>query len=632
MALHTQHIKKIGVVMERPEVFDQLVKLCVFCAEKILSFRQLILPRLGFAQHGFFEESALNLLYTVRSGDHCTESLINDLEAACWQSFRLTDTKDRLTSKDILFQQAVKLGATRLADCALRAQGISDQATSAHMKRFDALHWAVKEDLPDMVDLLLASGADIESQDAEGLRPLQLAIRAVNTTMVVHLLEKGALAIHADWTVNEGVLDLPLDSLSSLVSMSIQASTQTADSLAAKQILSAQNQDGNTLLHAAVRNGWTDLVQNLVHHGANLDSRNVLGETALHVGLRADCLTTECARAIVSAGARLDVADERGRTALDCAVRKGVADLVLLFLGAGAFLGLSGMHCGQEIRHGTMLTDRWYPLPNEILALYPADTDTVSEVAENSRLSELVRNALVGNCDLFSCLWYANADQNDAIRQCLSVLHSVAERQPEKAVSAMINIGVAVGAFDEQRPRGFDAEKYFAHTDMVHLLSKGGATLADSVDDKGSEASVVHAPNTAGLCTLSNSWPTEDATTEITTVLSRLLSVAVETWSQRNDTFVELGEDANAHIECSNPSLTFLQRALKATAWPINYTRWSPEMTVMMLRRRMTDVEGELVHSGCDTLRDLQRGVLHEIDIEEGETMQRDFWDSPPSE
>lgn len=87
LALHVQHVKTLGILVERAEVFDQLVSLCVFCAEKILSFRETVLPRLGVTQPGFFEESALHLLHSIGPEDAQTERLASHLEAACWASF-----------------------------------------------------------------------------------------------------------------------------------------------------------------------------------------------------------------------------------------------------------------------------------------------------------------------------------------------------------------------------------------------------------------------------------------------------------------------------------------------------------------------------------------------------------------
>lgn len=47
--------------------------------------------------------------------------------------------------------------------------------------------------------------------------------------------------------------------------------------------MNAQDQDGNTPLHAAARKGFSDVVELLLAHGADRDIKNNNGKTALMV-------------------------------------------------------------------------------------------------------------------------------------------------------------------------------------------------------------------------------------------------------------------------------------------------------------------------------------------------------------
>jgi serine/threonine-protein phosphatase 6 regulatory ankyrin repeat subunit B len=74
-------------------------------------------------------------------------------------------------------------------------------------------------------------------------------------------------------------------------------------------------EDGGTLLHAAAYNGWLDVVQLLVAHGANVHSRDFEGETPLHraaLGRHMDVVSF-----LVSHGADMYAASKRNKTPQD---------------------------------------------------------------------------------------------------------------------------------------------------------------------------------------------------------------------------------------------------------------------------------------------------------------------------
>ncbi|CAN7938643.1 unnamed protein product, partial [Ixodes hexagonus] len=86
----------------------------------------------------------------------------------------------------------------------------------------------------------------------------------------------------------------------------------------------AQDDDGDTLLHVACMEGWTQLLCKLLVHTPNpdlLDLRNDLGQTALHVA--ALCGHFHEARLLLVAGATVDARDHAGCTPLHVACRRG---------------------------------------------------------------------------------------------------------------------------------------------------------------------------------------------------------------------------------------------------------------------------------------------------------------------
>lgn len=90
------------------------------------------------------------------------------------------------------------------------------------------------------------------------------------------------------------------------------------------QQMYAQDDDGDTLLHVAVMEGWTRLLLRIIRetpHPDLLDVRNDFGQTALH--LAALCGRHHEARLLVVAGATVDIRDDAGRTPLHVACHRG---------------------------------------------------------------------------------------------------------------------------------------------------------------------------------------------------------------------------------------------------------------------------------------------------------------------
>lgn len=78
---------------------------------------------------------------------------------------------------------------------------------------------------------------------------------------------------------------------------------------------------GLTPLHVAIRGDRTEMVEQLIDRGANVNARTVRGTTPLHyaVDRETNVRFTLC---LIFAGARLDVADVDGETPLHVAIRR----------------------------------------------------------------------------------------------------------------------------------------------------------------------------------------------------------------------------------------------------------------------------------------------------------------------
>jgi len=68
----------------------------------------------------------------------------------------------------------------------------------------------------------------------------------------------------------------------------IEAATKAAGLTMAQAVRSEDPQNGNRLLHIASQNGHVDLVKLIVQNGANVNSPNLKGQTALHMSVAYD--------------------------------------------------------------------------------------------------------------------------------------------------------------------------------------------------------------------------------------------------------------------------------------------------------------------------------------------------------
>jgi ankyrin repeat protein len=147
------------------------------------------------------------------------------------------------------------------------------------------LHWAVEHGTKDMVELLLAHGADVNARNGEfGVTPLHY----VASSEVAELL------------------------------LAHGANIDARDSL------------GKAPLHDAAMMGHRDVVEVLLAHNANVDARDRTGETPLHGALK------DAVEVLLAHGADVNAKDKYGQTPLLMAVSRGDKEKAELLLAHGA--------------------------------------------------------------------------------------------------------------------------------------------------------------------------------------------------------------------------------------------------------------------------------------------------------
>lgn len=218
---------------------------------------------------------------------------------------------------------------------AVRALVKNTDVNAAQPDGMTALHWAVQRNDLEMVNALLAAGADFHLANRTGVRPLYLATVNGGAAVIGRLLEAGEDANAVLTTEGETVLML---------------TAQTGNPAAVKVLLdrgadpNVQQSHGQTALMWAAEQGHTDVVKLLLARGANAslasaaatkaDRRPAGGLTALLFAARQGHVDT--ARALLDGGADANQVAADETSPLLIAVVNGHYELASMLLSRGA--------------------------------------------------------------------------------------------------------------------------------------------------------------------------------------------------------------------------------------------------------------------------------------------------------
>ncbi len=201
---------------------------------------------------------------------------------------------------------------------------------AAEVFRYSGLHAAAHRGDVAELERLIAAKADLNTRDSYGRTPLHVATHAGKVDAIRTLIKAGA---------NHALLENDRYDAVTIASVANnEDALRMLLSLGASAKLITSRYDGTALI-AAAHLGHAGVVKQLISAGAPLDHVNNLHWTALIESIvlgDGGTRHTETLRALVSAGANLQLADRNGNTPLKLAQGRGYKAMVEILYKAGA--------------------------------------------------------------------------------------------------------------------------------------------------------------------------------------------------------------------------------------------------------------------------------------------------------
>ena len=205
-----------------------------------------------------------------------------------------------------------------------------------------AIHYASEAGNLQLLELIVASGADIDAMANDGSTPLMFAVQGGSRDCVSFLLDKNAnrkLTKDNQW----GVLHVAaFNRAHDILNCILQGHPDEVNSA---------NKDGDTALHLAVSSGYMRTVELLLDANANVECKNRQGWSPLHMACHSGY--TELAKVLLQRQADIESPTNAFHTPLYLACQAGNNDCVSLLITHNASVNTTGKHAMTPLHAAT---------------------------------------------------------------------------------------------------------------------------------------------------------------------------------------------------------------------------------------------------------------------------------------
>jgi ankyrin repeat protein len=334
------------------------------------------------------------------------------------------------------------------------------------------LHYAVEKGHNDIAELFIADGADINAKNNEGQTLVDIAVNQNRSEVVKLLVAKGAnISIHAAARIGDLVI----------VENLIQKGTD----------LNTKDASGRTALHYAVEKGHKDIVELLIANGANVNAKDKNNDTPAHIALgenKISMLTLliekgadldsihlaarkgdlDRVKSFIEKGTNVNETDSYGATPLHYAAMGGSKEVVEFLIARGAYVNVK-KKSGDTPLHGAAISGR-----KDVVELL---IDNAANVNARGRwdYTPIYYAVWSGVAEVVELLVEKGADVNAKDEWGWTPLHYAADGDKRVMAQLLINKGADVNAKDNSGETSLSVAKEKGHTVIVELLKKHGA-------------------------------------------------------------------------------------------------------------------------------------------------------------
>ena len=323
-----------------------------------------------------------------------------------------------------------------------------------------------KQTSVEMFKLLLSFGADINALNNRFESPLLCAIDCKEEKIISLLLELDC-AVNTEAPLGESPLSLAV----------IEDQHKLTEALLhfGADVNQKCGRDEHTALHAAVCSFNNRLAQFLVQHGADVEAKDVLGETPL---FKASATSNELVEFFLKCGSTANTKNKFGETPLTKAIDDSQASIVRTLLEHGASVNATDQHGICPLLHRLRSSDVEIC---ELLLKYGCDVNIPDENGETPL------HQLAWGPDIMKMLLDQGARVGALDRENRTSLHAASYQGDPSSIELLIHHGADVNATDNHgwTPLHFAAagENY----DALEILIENGSDVA-AVDKTGRTA------------------------------------------------------------------------------------------------------------------------------------------------
>lgn len=348
--------------------------------------------------------------------------------------------QDTLSSYYQLAQAFQQQDLTKIKALINKSEDIDKQDSKGWAAMHYAVHMADEAKAIQVIDLLLAKGADIDIQELDAETPLFMAVELNKYQVAKHLMAHGA-------DVNR------------------------------------ENTNDWTPLFTAASEGYVNIAREILTYDVDLDFKHPDGWSALMFTTRAtlgvdDNQQAEIAKMLIEKGAELEVRNNKGRTILMNASRNGKAEVVKVLIEAGADVNSSN----EKDRYRTAFSYAERQ-KHKNLAKYLKEigksSENIGQFTLNQLIQEILAEDLASAKKLVDKLPYINESDDKGNSALHYAVKMESEQKSISLIKALLERGANINHANKRKvtPLYAALKQNFAPNKVILFLLENGADI-----------------------------------------------------------------------------------------------------------------------------------------------------------